>query len=171
MEHTGVSLPTMETDKAALGTTRSFGRAVVFSKSPFFRDPDLTLSFSAGAAYSTVLDLYRWDRALASDAALGREAKKKLFTPVSHHYACGWVVTERGGLVTHWHNGAISPLGFSSAMLRAPQTDTFVVYLSNLDRSLVDPKIDERIAAIVRGAARRELGPALRAPPRRLRLR
>ena len=41
---------------------------------------DMRLPYAAGALYSTVEDLYKWDRALYTDKLLSPELKKTMFT-------------------------------------------------------------------------------------------
>src|SRR5262249_38143191 len=53
---------------------------------------DMSIPYSAGSLYSTVEDLYRWDRALYTDKVLGSEWKKKMFTPFLNNYGYGWVI-------------------------------------------------------------------------------
>jgi hypothetical protein len=74
----------------------------------------------------------RWDRALAAGKIAGQD---QLFQPNLANYGYGWVIAD--GFV--WHNGALSPLGFSSLMARAPSKDRMVAYLSNLDISVTAP--------------------------------
>src|SRR5260370_7489447 len=50
------------------------------------------LAYAAGAVYSTVEDLYRWDQALYGTAVLSEASKEKMFTPFLEGYAYGWNV-------------------------------------------------------------------------------
>jgi len=42
---------------------------------------DMSLPYAAGALYSTVEDLYRWDQALYGTAVLSEASKERMFTP------------------------------------------------------------------------------------------
>src|SRR5262249_11022667 len=53
---------------------------------------DMSIPYAAGSLYSTVEDLYRWDRALYTDKALTREWRGKMFTPFLDNYPYGWIV-------------------------------------------------------------------------------
>jgi len=45
-----------------------------------------------GGIVTSVVDLYRWDRALRGDAVLAAATRKKAFLPFLSNYACGWYV-------------------------------------------------------------------------------
>jgi len=49
--------------------------------------------YSSGNVYSSVEDLYRWDRALYSEALLCKKYLDAMFTPYLNNYAFGWVST------------------------------------------------------------------------------
>lgn len=112
-----------------------------------FVDRDMTMSFGSGQILSTVSDLAKWDRALAARKVLPR-LHDRLFTPVLDDYAYGWAIGTMNGVPVHWHNGALSPLGFTSLIARVPSMDRFVAYLANLDVELVDP-IEEKVIALM----------------------
>lgn len=93
-------------------------------------------TFSAGAMYSTVEDLKRWDDALYTDRLLTAENKRIMFTPFRPNYAYGIAVVKRknylglGRDVTEMlHGGGIH--GFSSQMTRFPEDRILVVLLDN----------------------------------------
>jgi hypothetical protein len=49
----------------------------------------MSLARSAGGIYSTVEDLYRFDRYLYGEKILNNRTKKLMFKPVKKHYALG----------------------------------------------------------------------------------
>jgi CubicO group peptidase (beta-lactamase class C family) len=89
----------------------------------------MSFPHAAGAMYSTVSDLLKWDRALAGDKLLGAAAKKTLTTEVKDGYACGVSVREVMGRPAHRHGGGIP--GFVSDFLRFPDDGLAVVVLTN----------------------------------------
>ena len=95
---------------------------------------DMSLPFSAGALYSTVGDLYAWDRALYTDKILSEKSKQKLFTPVLNDYAYGWGINEAVGHPVYQHTGGID--GFSSILQRFYKDDACVVVLTNTDEGV-----------------------------------
>jgi CubicO group peptidase (beta-lactamase class C family) len=48
--------------------------------------------YAAGALYSTVEDLYKWDQALYTDNLVPNDLKQKLFTPNLQYYGYGWAI-------------------------------------------------------------------------------
>lgn len=109
---------------------------------------DMTQPHAAGALYSTVEDLYRWDQALNDSKLVSKESLEKMYTPVKGNYAYGWQVTKRGGRTQIAHGGGIN--GFSTYILRVPAEKLCVVVLSNLVPSPVG-RMGGDLAAIVWG--------------------
>jgi CubicO group peptidase (beta-lactamase class C family) len=111
---------------------------------------------AAGAIYSTVEDLLRWDRALTAGKLISAESMKKMFTPVQSGYAYGWAVqtrspppeTQREGQLVVSHGGGIN--GFSTHILRVPELRLCAVALSNVETA--NPgKMTQDLASIVLG--------------------
>lgn len=90
---------------------------------------------AAGDMYSTVQDLYRWNRALYGDKLLNEANKKILFTPALNDYAYGIGVVkiriggEKDSVVLMAHTGGIN--GFRAKILRIPDTEEVIIALSN----------------------------------------
>ncbi len=91
---------------------------------------DMSIPYSAGSLYSTVLDLYKWDRALYAEKVLSKQSKEQMFTPFLNNYAYGWFVRKLYDHRTITHNGGIN--GFATHIARFPDDDACVVVLSNL---------------------------------------
>ncbi len=97
-----------------------------------------TLASGAGGLYSTTRDLYRWDRALYSDALLPAELLGKAFTPGLGEYGYGWWISEEpvgpGGAprVVIQHPGQGD--GFWSTYWRVPGERRAVILIGNLGR-------------------------------------
>lgn len=90
---------------------------------------DMSLPFAAGSLYSTVQDLYKWDRALYTDKILSKASRDKMFTPVMHDYGYGWMLNRMAGHKQIGHGGGIP--GFASYIARFPDDDAAVIVLSN----------------------------------------
>jgi len=90
---------------------------------------------AAGNMYSTVQDLYRWNRALYGDKLLNEANKKIMFTPALNDYAYGVGVVkiriggEKDSVVLMAHTGGIN--GFRAKILRIPDTEEVIIALSN----------------------------------------
>ncbi|QFF99320.1 class A beta-lactamase-related serine hydrolase [Psychrobacillus glaciei] len=104
-------------------------------------------SFPLGAygLYSTVGDLYIWDRAIRANQLVSEEATKWMLQPFIDSYACGWFrdpVLEKD---CYHHFGDIS--GFVNQML-CFLDDLTIIFLSNMDIVPVK-KLTREIAKIV----------------------
>jgi CubicO group peptidase (beta-lactamase class C family) len=110
---------------------------------------DMTIPHAAGALYSTVEDLYRWDQALYTDMLLPAAAREVMFTPVKNNYAYGWGVREQFGRTMMGHGGGIN--GFSTFIARYPEERTTVIVLSNVEQGNAG-QVARDLAAILFGA-------------------
>jgi len=94
-------------------------------------------SFSSGSLYSTVDDLYRWNRAIDSGQLLSAEARRLMFTrhlEVDQEYSgYGWFLDSwqvgDSAIPVAYHGGDVS--GFGAFVLRAADNGDLVVLLSN----------------------------------------
>jgi len=109
---------------------------------------DMTIPYAAGSLYSTVEDLYKWDRALYTDKLLPPELKKTMLTPVLNNYAFGWAIgtlkldDNKTEVRTVRHAGGIN--GFSTEIMRMPETQDLVVLLDNTSSG-------DKLGGLVRG--------------------
>ena len=85
--------------------------------------------FSSGAMYSTVDDLYKWDRTLYGNTVLTANSLQKMFTPGKGNYGYGFFIDSLEKHPRIWHTGGIP--GFNSHMARFPQDDVFIIVLGN----------------------------------------
>jgi CubicO group peptidase (beta-lactamase class C family) len=105
---------------------------------------DMSLPYAAGSLYSTVEDLYRWDRALAAGKVLSDEMSEKMFKahvksapePDSSSYGYGWVIEESAKpgadgekIRLIGHGGGIN--GFNTLIQRIPADGHLIVLLNN----------------------------------------
>ena len=94
---------------------------------------DMSVPYAAGALYSTVLDLYKWDQALYTTQLLSEAGKARMFKADRQHYAYGWMNLKMAlgadsvGLLSH--SGHVN--GFGTYLLRVPQDRQLVVVLDN----------------------------------------
>ena len=108
---------------------------------------DMSLPFSAGALYSTVEDLYLWDRALNSEALLTQDSLNQMFTEHApgwgtFSYGSGWsgefsygygwdIGTENGHRVFVHGDDRINDDGYRSQISRFPDDNITIIVLSN----------------------------------------
>jgi CubicO group peptidase (beta-lactamase class C family) len=114
---------------------------------------DMSNVRAVGDLVSTVLDMYKWDRALYTDTLVSAAARDAYFTPrisrgEGSSYAYGWVIRETPEHTLAEHSGEI--MGFVSFVIRDPATQLYVVVLSNVE----DPaavNVAQGLAAIAYG--------------------
>jgi CubicO group peptidase (beta-lactamase class C family) len=91
----------------------------------------------AGAVYSSVLDLHRWDRALRALARSNPRLHRRYMRPGPHRfYASGWTVKKTtladGRRVTVCRHDGEDP-GYYAYFARIPELDATIILLSNSD--------------------------------------
>lgn len=94
---------------------------------------DSTASYAAGSLFTTVNDLYKWERAIYSGKIIKSESWKKAFTPFLDKYGYGWVIDSLYGKKIIWHNGGI--YGFNSHLLRFPDDQLVIILINNKSSS------------------------------------
>jgi CubicO group peptidase (beta-lactamase class C family) len=136
MSGTGIDDPEAIIEKRASGYQTNYG----FGNARYKYMPS---SFSSGAVYSTVGDLYKWDQALHTTSFLGKELKALMFSPQmecppegygSGWFGCGWFIKQVPGAgdstqTRVFHGGDVS--GFCALIIRVLDTRDCVVLLSN----------------------------------------
>jgi CubicO group peptidase (beta-lactamase class C family) len=89
----------------------------------------------AGDMYSTVEDLYLWDRALHTDKLLSEKNKSIMFTPFLNNYAYGWGVyyqklnESSDSVKVISHSGGIN--GFNTRIQRLVDDNHVVIIFNN----------------------------------------
>ncbi|MGH8127643.1 MAG: serine hydrolase [Gammaproteobacteria bacterium] len=98
---------------------------------------DMSVPFSAGALYSTVRDLYTWDRALAAVKLLPKPLHQQMLAPQvpvgdsgKAFYGYGWFVSTEFGHRSYSHEGGIA--GFTSVNSWFPDQHAYVIVLDNV---------------------------------------
>lgn len=91
---------------------------------------DWTIKTGNGSIYSTVQDLYKWDRALYTEEILSRASLEKTFTPhVDETVGYGWFIGRRLNRLCIRMSGR-SP-GFQGEIQRYADDDACVIVLGN----------------------------------------
>lgn len=99
---------------------------------------DISQSFSAAGMYSTVGDLFKWDRALRSTQLLSNSGIETIFTPYSDEirYGFAWYINDPmingKRQLFAGHNGGAN--GYKSQFMRGVNEELVVIYLSNTDK-------------------------------------
>jgi D-alanyl-D-alanine carboxypeptidase len=92
---------------------------------------DMSIPIGAGSQYSTVLDLYRWDRALRTEVLLPSAEKNEMFTPGKGDFGLGWEMVNDHGRRVAEHVGDIN--GFGAFIARWLDDDAVIVILTNIE--------------------------------------
>lgn len=92
---------------------------------------DSSVSYSAGAIYSTTGDLVKWFTAMQKNNIISASSKAKAFTPFMNNYGYGWTVDTIAGEKTIGHSGGI--FGFTTNMVSVFDDTTTVILLSNMN--------------------------------------
>ena len=122
---------------------------------------DMGFPFAAGALYSTVEDLSRWDQALLAGRLISQvsHARMTTATPLLSSYGYGLVMGREHGRRTVGHAGGIN--GFRANFVRYPDEPACVIVLSNSEASDF-LEVTKTLAAILFGEDN-EI-PAMRTP-------
>jgi CubicO group peptidase (beta-lactamase class C family) len=134
MTDTGYDWPTAILKDRALGYSKAASGEEINAE--FL---DMGHPYAAGSLYSTVLDLYKWDRALYTTKVLSAQSLESVFTPNKYDwaegikYGYGWGIAQVHGHKAVGHGGGIN--GFSTVIWRAIEEDATSIVLSNNDRN------------------------------------
>lgn len=145
MKDTGIFRNATPPAGIALGYTMAAGKAT-----PAL-DWDMSWAGGAGALYSTVGDLFRWNEALFSGKVVPTEALKRMTTPVKLPpgvdgmiYGYGLIMAKISRLPAISHGGGLN--GWSSDLTRLPEQNCTVIALANA----MPPVSGRAPAAVVR---------------------
>ncbi len=109
---------------------------------------DMSFEVGAGSLYSTVQDLYLWDRALYTQKLTSKEYLAQIFTPYKDNYGYGWYVLQSPyGKLTQ-HTG-LNPGAFT-IINRYVDRNVCIILLSNSEDAFINV-ISENLAHIVFG--------------------
>ncbi|MCU0546057.1 MAG: serine hydrolase [Oscillatoriaceae cyanobacterium Prado104] len=109
---------------------------------------DMSVPSGAGGLYSTVEDLYRWDRALYTEKLVSKSSLEIIFTADKNEYGYGWVIANTFNRKLVWHNGGIN--GFRTTIMRFIDDGVCAIVLSNSETAPAE-RICQDLAAIVFG--------------------
>lgn len=92
----------------------------------------ITNALGDGDFWTTVDDMYKFDRALHDGTILTPASREKMFTPIGeNNYGLGWEVQTWNDKPVLSHSGGIN--GFATELMRFPEDDTVIIILSNFE--------------------------------------
>lgn len=90
---------------------------------------DSTVTYAAGAIWSTTGDMYKWAQAVAGKKILSTASWKAMTTPHLEHYGYGLFIDSSFGTQEIYHGGGIP--GFSANFCYYPAKDAVIILLTN----------------------------------------
>ncbi len=109
---------------------------------------DMSNAHASGALYSTIGNLYKWDRALYTEKLINKESIETIFTPFKDNYAFGWGVIDVFNHKMISHSGEID--GFTSNISRFIDDDICIIILSNFEHTPIS-RINKDLISIIFG--------------------
>ena len=132
-------------------------RASGYNKTPagFVNSPylDMSIPYAAGSMYSTVEDLFLWDRALYADKILSAKSKELMFKPNLENYGYGFGISNaalgetKQNVPVISHTGGIN--GFNTIIVRLVGNEHLIVLLDNTSQGQNLDKISKGITNIL----------------------
>lgn len=143
MADTGYETEDAVTPRRALGYMRTGDG---WTAGPFIAP---SAAYAAGALFSTVDDLLKWDQALYGDRLVSKSARDLMFADYRNHYGLGWQVDEAWSARRISHGGATP--GFQASFQRYPDRRLTVAALSNSELGVAE-KLATDLAGLCLGA-------------------
>jgi CubicO group peptidase (beta-lactamase class C family) len=108
-----------------------------YRRKPRFAKPDWLKG--SGDVASSVVDLFKWDKALMGGQALTNSARDLMFSDSARvdvwtYYGTGWFITHKGGIDRYFHSGTVSGYtSFNMIVRPTPEHWISVSLLTNSD--------------------------------------
>jgi len=141
MTHTGFDFTHLAGKEKAIGYMRI--TAEVQTPAPIV---DSSVSYSAGAIYTTTGDLYKWYQSLKNNKIISAASFNLAATPVLNKYGFGLVIDSVSGVRRISHGGGIH--GFTTNISMIPGEDICIILLNNGSNSFLEA-ITESIYSIL----------------------
>ena len=108
---------------------------------------DSSVSFSAGAIYSTITDLYKWHKGLQTYKIVSKASLDQAYTPFKNHYGFGWQIDTIFGKRVISHSG--DTYGFKTNIARVTEDDVCIILLNNIEDQEMRGQITRDIFAVL----------------------
>ncbi|MCA9217350.1 MAG: serine hydrolase, partial [Planctomycetales bacterium] len=129
MSNSGVHSPELDLEHEAVGYK------IENRKPSLATDWHMSQAGGAGAIYSTISDLHKWNEALFNGKVLSADSLQMAHSPKTlndgslSNYGYGWAIGSHRGLQTINHSGGLD--GFLSYLIRYPSENTTIVVFVN----------------------------------------
>jgi CubicO group peptidase (beta-lactamase class C family) len=90
---------------------------------------DSTVTYAAGAIFSTTGDMFKWAKAVANREILSAASWKAAFTPFLGHYGYGWIIDTLYDERSVSHGGGLP--GYMADFTYYPDRDVIIILLNN----------------------------------------
>jgi len=124
MDHSGFDFKTLAGPDKATGYLKLTHK--INQPAPII---DSSVAYAAGGLYTTVGDLYKWDRALYTGQIINAASREQAFTAHQSNYGYGWIIDSSYGKKVLIHEGGI--FGFASFIGRVPADETCIILFDN----------------------------------------
>lgn len=147
MKNTGMFNPSKIVSKSSTGYLKAND---VLQRAPYL---DLRNVFSAGGMYSTVEDLFLWDKALYSEPLISSKNKELLFKAYLNNYGLGWGILDyklensEKNIHVVTHKGAVK--GYKSILFRITNNQHTIILLDNTYSKGLDFDMCEKIMEVL----------------------
>ena len=141
MNHSGFDFASLKSTDKAIGYYKLNHKS---NKTAAIVDSSVT--YAAGSIYSTIGDLYKWDKALYTNKIIRDSSLQKAFTQFKNKYGYGWLIDSAYDKKAVMHEGGT--LGFTSFIGRILEDSTCIILLDNTQSGGL-LKIAEDINAIL----------------------
>ena len=124
-----------------------------YQRKPRFAKPDWLKG--SGDVASSVVDLFKWDKALMGGQALTSSARDLMFSDSARvdvwtYYGTGWFITHKGGIDCYFHSGTVSGYTSFNMIIRpTPNNWVSVSLLTNSDGVEGIDALADSLAALV----------------------
>ncbi len=107
----------------------------------------------SGNIYSTTEDLYTYARSFSHHTLISKESIESIFTPhwgeEHNRYGYGWELSERYNHQKVSHGGVIGGGGYASLIIRYPEEDYVLIFLTNNSELYALHAVSETLEAII----------------------
>lgn len=107
----------------------------------------------SGNIYSTTEDLYKYNRSFHEETLISKESINEVMSPQwgddMNGYGYGWELSSRYDYQKISHGGVIGGGGYTSLMIKYPEEEYILIFLTNNSESIALNAVSETLEAII----------------------